>query len=108
MLHFKLLFSRLTKPSVILSVTSQIMSVLILFGFNINESMVLTAVTAVCSILVTLGILSNPDTKNKTYGDDLLVCSSSGEVEPHIEINGQMICKNCGAIHQAGYPATAE
>lgn len=95
----KLILYRLQKPSVILSIASQIISILIIFGVQVNGSLVMTAVAAMCSVLVTLGILSNPDTLKKTYGDDLLVCSSSGTPEPHVEINGQMICATCGAVH---------
>ena len=106
MLHFKILLNRLKKPSVVLSVTSQIVTILLLFGFNVNESLVLAIVTAACSILVTLGILSNPDTQNKTYGEDLLVCSSTGELAQHTQIGGQMVCNSSGAVHQPDAPPT--
>lgn len=106
-MQIKSIISRLKKPTVLLSIASQIVSLLLLLGFNINESMIMTVVTIGCSVLVTLGIMSNPDTKNTGYGDDLLVCSNSGQLEPHVMVNSQMVCKNCGAVFQPPVISTA-
>lgn len=99
------IIKRLKKPSVLLSLVSQIASLCILFGFNVNENMVMSVTTIVCSVLVTLGIMSNPDTKKNGYGDDVLTCSTSGDKEVHVNVNGQMVCANCGAVY---VPATGE
>lgn len=98
--QLKLTLSRLKKPSVIISLVSQIAPILILLGFNIDEHALMTVTYALCSILVTLGILSNPDTNQKGYSDDLLTCSNDGLLSPHVMVNGQMVCKNCGAVYQ--------
>lgn len=90
---------RLKNPSVLLSLISHTVTLLILLGFNINESFVLSISTALLSILTILGIMSNPDTKTKGYGDDTLVCSNCGGKSIHVEINGQMLCKNCGTVY---------
>jgi uncharacterized membrane protein len=95
----KVLLYRLKKPSTIISLVSQITSLLLIFGVSVNADAVITVTTLVCSILVILGILSNPDTVNKGYGDDYLQCAMDGRKTLHVEVNGQMLCKDCGAIH---------
>jgi len=95
----ELILKRLRKPSVILSIVSQVSTLILLFGFNINENLIMSAAAIICSILVSLGILSNPDSKNKTYGDDMLVCAHSGKLEQHVMVDGKMVCKSCGAVH---------
>lgn len=52
------------------------------------------------SMLVSLGILSNPDSSKRLYGDDYLPCADTGKLEPHIQIDGKMVCKTCGAVYQ--------
>ena len=98
-IQLKLLISSLKQPSVILSIASRIISVMLLLGFQVNQSVVLAVVTACCSIMVTPGIMSNPDSTKKGYGDDLLTCSNSGKKELHTRINGQMVCTVCGAVY---------
>lgn len=93
------LVSRLKRPSTILSLIAQVVSILLLMGVNVNESLILSISAIACSILVALGILSNPDTETKGYGDDILHCSNDGKGTCHVKINGQMICKECGAVY---------
>lgn len=93
------LISRLKKPSTILSLISQIVSILLLLGFNLNENLIISIATAACAVLVTLGILSNPDTEKKGYGDDFFYCAKDGKKTHHLKINGQMVCKDCGTIY---------
>jgi len=59
--------SRLRNPTVILSIVSNLISLGLLLGYKLNEGLIMSAVTIICSILITLGILSNPD---KTDADD--------------------------------------
>lgn len=92
--------SRLKRPKVLISIVSQIVTLLILFGFQVDENLILTATAIICSILAAMGVMTNPDTQTQGYGDDFLTCSKSGEVEPHVMVNGQMVCKNCGAVYQ--------
>ncbi len=91
---------RLRKPSTLLSLVSQVVSILLLLGIHINQSAVMAVAAAVCSLMVTLGILSNPDTAKNGYGDDILTCSVSGKKEKHVLVNGQMVCQNCGTVYQ--------
>ncbi|MDR2933291.1 MAG: hypothetical protein LBV27_09310 [Oscillospiraceae bacterium] len=100
--QLRCILKRLQRPSVLLSLVSQFVSIMIMFGFNINENMIMAAATIVCSMLATLGIVSNPDTQKNGFGDDILVCSKSGEMEPHVMVAGQMVCKNCGAAYAGG------
>ena len=78
---------------------SQVVSILLLLDVNINENLIVSIATIVCSILVALGILSNPDTENKGYGEDYLYCFTDGKNTCHVKINGQMVCKKCGTIY---------
>ena len=97
----KIILYRLQKPSTILSLVSQVLSILIILGVHINTAAVTTIAALGCSALVTLGVLSNPDTVNKGYGDDILECSEEGVRTQHVEVNGQMLCKECGAVYIA-------
>lgn len=97
-MQIKSFILRLKNPSVILSILSQIIALLLLFGFKINENIIMSVAAIACSILTTLGILSNPDTKNKGYGDDIITCSECGKSCVHCNVNGQMICSNCGTV----------
>lgn len=97
--QLKQFLKRLRKPSVIMSVVSQIITALLLLGFDVDKSLVMAIATIGCSILVTLGILSNPDSTKKGYTDNMLTCSNSGKKEKHIMINGQMVCTECGAVY---------
>jgi uncharacterized membrane protein len=99
---------RLSKPSSILSLLSQVLSVLLLLGVHIDQTKIMGIGAAVCSVLVALGILSNPDTKNKGYGDDLYPCSNTGELEKHVVVNGQLVCETCGAVYGSQPPPPAD
>lgn len=96
MTQLLLIIQRLKKPSVLISIFSQIITLLILFGIDIDKGIAITAVTSICSILTLLGILSDPDSQHKGYSDDILVCSHCHKPSQHILINGKYICKECG------------
>ena len=91
------MFLRLKKPSVVLSIVSQVVAILLMLGLKVNESTIMAVATGGCSILATMGILSNPDASKSGYGDDLLICSKSGQLERHGMVNGPMGCGNWGA-----------
>ena len=56
-----LVLSRLKNPTVVLSIVSNLISLALLLGYKLDESLILSVVTIVCSVFVTLGIMSNPD-----------------------------------------------
>jgi uncharacterized membrane protein len=91
--------ARLRKPSTLLSITSQIVSILLLLGVHLDQTAIMGVAAGVCSLLATLGILSNPDTENKGFGDDILHCSKDGRLEKHVTVNGQQVCQNCGTVY---------
>lgn len=95
----KSILQRLRKPSVVLSIASQVAAILVVFGLQIDRDAFMTVVVLGCSILTTLGVLSNPDSTKRGYGDDILTCSKSGRKERHALINGEYVCVNCGAIY---------
>jgi uncharacterized protein YbaR (Trm112 family) len=47
-----------------------------------------------------MGILANPDAKKNNYGDDIYTCTECGEKTQHVEVGGEMVCKNCGAKYK--------
>lgn len=94
--QLKLILSRLKNPSVILSILSEVITILMLLNVNVNIDLVTGIVTAVCSILVLLGILSNPTAQNRGYGDDVMRCENCGKDSLHVQVNGKMVCIDCG------------
>lgn len=104
--QLQLIIKRLKNPSVILSLVSQVITILLLIGVKINENTVMTVATAACSIFITLGIISNPDSTKVGYGDDILPCALTGENQQHVQINGKMVCVTSGAVYNpASEPA---
>ncbi|MDR1705155.1 MAG: hypothetical protein LBS19_10810 [Clostridiales bacterium] len=94
-----LFVTRLKKPSTLISLISQVVSILLLLGVHVDQNAIMSVAAAGCSVLVTMGVLSNPDTKKKGYGDDLLTCSKEGKLCKHVMVNGQMVCEDCGAVY---------
>lgn len=62
----KIIGRRLRRPKIILSLVSQIVTILLLFGCQLDEHMV-NGLAARCSMLITLGILCPP---NKEENDN--------------------------------------
>lgn len=89
-MNMKSLLSRLKKPTVIIALVSQIVSMLLLFGIKIDQDLIMGASTIICAILVTLGVLSTPETTT-------LTCSSGncGD-QPHTIVDGKLACIGCG------------
>lgn len=101
MIKFRDILERLKHPSVVLSIASQMVTILLLLNISIDQTAVTGIVTAVCSILVFMGIMSNPTTKNKWYGDDDLYCENCQKNSPHIPVADSMVCSSCGAIYRS-------
>lgn len=94
--QIKIILQRLKNPSVIMSIVSQIITILVLLNVNVDKQAVTGVVTAICTILVLLGILSNPDTNTKGYGDDMIQCDHCNKLTKHVLVNGKMVCSECG------------
>lgn len=98
MVQLQLILKRLRKPSVIASLTSQIMALLILFEVSVDTNMITSVITILTSIMVMLGIFSNPDAQNKGFKDDISICSQCNEMTQHVKVGENMVCSNCGSI----------
>ena len=100
MIKAKSIISRLKNPSVIISIASQIITILMLLKVNVDESLIMGAITSITSVLVMLGIMSNPTTRNKGYGDDMIMCKTCGKHTPHVLTGTNMSCSICGTINE--------
>lgn len=96
MKQIQLILNRLRKPSVIISIISQLATILILCGVDIDKNLTTTIITAICSILTLLGILSDPESQNKGFSDTILICSHCNKASRHVYVNGKYICAECG------------
>lgn len=96
MVQLRLILKRLRKPSVIASLTSQIITLLILFNVTIDTTLITSIITSITSILVILGVFSNPDTQKKGYRDDVSPCCKCNTNTQHVKIGDDMICVICG------------
>ncbi|MEG1687675.1 MAG: hypothetical protein RR022_02000 [Angelakisella sp.] len=99
MQQFKLILNRLKNPTVLLSIASQLITVLLLFRVEIDRNLLTGLVTAVCTILSLLGIVSNPDSQNRGYGDDLYYCKGCQEQSHHVRVGNSMVCSQCGCVN---------
>ena len=54
----KTVFNKITNPAIIISVVSEIIALLVLFGIDIDRDFIIKVVTSISSILVLLGIVS--------------------------------------------------
>lgn len=100
MKQLQVFIGRLSKPSVIISIASQIITILILLKVNVDKELILGVVTTCCSILVTLGILSNPTSDKKDFLDDIYFCPNCQKESVHVMINDKMVCSECGEINE--------
>ncbi len=96
MQQLKIILSRLKNPSVVLSIVSQIITVLALLKIDDNISIVTKIVIGVCSVFVLLGIISNPSSKKFGYGDDILNCQNCNKDTLHTFIYNNFVCVECG------------
>lgn len=93
------ILTRLKKPSVLTSLAAQITTLLLLFNVEIDTQLITGIITVITTILVLLGIVSNPDTQNQTYGDDLYFCPTCNKMTPHVLAGGNMLCPECATIN---------
>lgn len=63
----KSIMVRLNNKGTILALAGLIVSLLIKFGFNIDQDLILGIVETICSIFITLGILNSPIENTKAY-----------------------------------------
>lgn len=98
--QWKIVLNRLRKPSVVLSIVSQIMTILMLLKAPVDVELVTGIAAAACSVLTLLGIMSNPDTQKKTYGDDIQFCDTCQQQTQHTTVNGKAVCQRCGTVSE--------
>ena len=89
---------RLRNPVVVLSIASNLLAFFILIGYKIDESLVMSGVTIVCSILVTLGIMCNPTPKG--YGNGIIDCATCKEKTLHTQVKNSLLCTECGGLYK--------
>ena len=94
--QLKLILRRLKNPSVVISIGSQIVSILLLFNIDLDRNLVVTAITGICTVLTLLGIMSNPDTEKNGYGDDIEFCENCQQETRHVRVGDSMVCTHCG------------
>ena len=99
MSQLKTILRRLKNPSVVTSVVAQILTILMLVNVEVDHTLITTLVTAVCGTLSLMGIMSNPDTKNKGYIDDIQMCEHCNEKTSHVKVGNNLICEKCGKIN---------
>ena len=61
MIKYQTYWSRLKNPTVVLAIAGYIIVILTNLGVSVNNNTVLTIINAICSILVLLGIMNNPE-----------------------------------------------
>ena len=91
-----LILNRIKKPQVIMSILSQVIIILTILNIDVDVDAISGIVTAVCTILVMLGIMSNPDDGSFGYCDEIHVCSNCHKNACHIRVKDKLICRNCG------------
>ena len=92
----KLIWNRLKKPHVLLGVLSQLIILLKVFDIKINTESLSVAVTAICSILVLMGIIADPDNSTNGLCNEIQKCENCGQTTCHLKVDNTLICKNCG------------
>ncbi len=71
MSQWQKLLKRLRKPSVIASLTAEVIAILTLLNLDIDISLIGGVMAIITSALITLGILSNPDSdKNNSKTEE--------------------------------------
>lgn len=90
--------NRLRKPTVLLSIVSQIITIMTLLNISVDADAFTSIAVSVCSVLVTLGIMSNPTTIKKGFGDDIEFCKNCKIKTEHALIGDKLICKGCGTV----------
>ena len=62
-MNFKSILNKLKNPQITIFLALQIGMLLMQFGVNVNNEWLNNTMVIICSILVVLGIMNNPNTK---------------------------------------------
>lgn len=62
MIKYQTYWSRLKNPAVVMAIAGYILVILANLGLSIDNTAVLRIINAICSILILLGIMNNPET----------------------------------------------
>ncbi len=102
----KLIWTRLKKPHVLLGILSQMVIILKAFDVQINTESLSVVITAICSILVLMGIIADPDKSDYGLCQDIKKCENCGQTTCHLKVGDTLICKNCGHQTKILNPST--
>jgi len=86
------MLSRLRNSTVVLGVTSNLISLVMLLGYKLDQSLVMSVVTIICSILALLGIMSNPD----NHSGNRFYCPICKAHTLHVDVAEEKLCSICG------------
>ena len=100
--QIKHMLSRLRSPSVVMGIVSQIIVILTLLNVSVDVNVITGIAVAVCSIMVFLGIMKNPNTKKMGVLDEIHWCEHCKKDSVHYRIAGKLVCSECGAEHIEG------
>lgn len=89
---------KLKKPSVLAGIISQIITLIVLFDHHVYARIFQMGLTVAVSTLTIMGILSNPNTRKKGFGDDIHFCEGCQKHSVHIYANGKLVCSGCGFV----------
>lgn len=62
-MNFKSILNKLKNPQITIFLALQIGMLLMQFGINVNSEWLNNTMVIICSILVVLGVMNNPNTK---------------------------------------------
>ena len=63
--RLKQILSRLKSPATVMGIVGYIVTILLTSGVNVDQNAITTIAQSVCGILILLGIMNNPDDKEK-------------------------------------------
>lgn len=86
---------RFKNPVVITSIVSQIYILVTVFKGGVSTGAINSLFVAICSILVSLGVLNNP-TNVKSIKKVKIKCSNCGEAKEYLFSNGNLMCDEEG------------
>ena len=89
------ILEKIKKPTILLAVVSEVVTILMLFDLKVDQNLVMTAVTSLSSILIMVGIMSDPYKKNDNNEHVLAYCPHCDKTTWHIMVDGKEICREC-------------
>lgn len=63
--RLKQILLRLKSPATVMGIVGYVVTILLTSGFVVDENAITTIAQSVCGILILLGIMNNPDDKEK-------------------------------------------